>query len=251
MSLDNNYFKLPNDIFDLNLKASEFQVLTLLIRYQNNKRNCYPSYADIAVKCNMSRRNVIDCISKLENKGIISKTIRPSKHNDNDSNMYVVKILHHPSAKSAPNKELLRNSKLKNSNHSGFSNVGKTAATNNNLTNKEQAKQYQDSSRMPLGVCRQRHTTNNDLTNTDVVQNLHHPKQPDELTIETNEDLKSWLNRYCRFTYGKDFIDNGKDIDTTYSLITKVDLCTLLRKSINNYESFTIDKLNEMACNQY
>jgi hypothetical protein len=138
---------------------------------------------------------------------------------------------------------------------------------------------------MPLGVCRQRHTTNNDLTNTDVVKNLHHPsqnivpykeqarqpkifhhsgfynvgkspttnndltKQPDELTIETSEDLKSWLNRYCRFTYGKDFIDNGKDIDATYSLITKVDLCTLLRKSINNYESFTIDNLNEMACN--
>ena len=180
MSLDNNYFKLPNDIFDLNLKASEFQVLVLLMRYQNNNRNSFPSYNHIALKCNMSKQTAITTIKSLEDKNIIEKQIRPSKYNDNDSNMYVVKIFDYPSQNIVPYKEQVNNS---------------------------------------------------------------------ELTIETNEDLKSWLNRYCRFTYGKDFIDNGKDIDTTYSLITKIDLCTLLRKSINNYESFTIDKLNEMVCN--
>jgi DNA-binding MarR family transcriptional regulator len=68
-----NYFRVPNSVFDLGLSASELVVLMYLYRCHNNKDDCWPSYVDIASKCSITRRNVINVIRSLNEMGLIGK----------------------------------------------------------------------------------------------------------------------------------------------------------------------------------
>ena len=70
-----NYFRVPNSVFDLGLSASELIVLIYLYRCQNNKSDAFPSYSTIAKQCNIDRRTAIRVINSLIDTGLIRKKL--------------------------------------------------------------------------------------------------------------------------------------------------------------------------------
>lgn len=112
-----NWFKCPNEVFELGLSPKEMVVYLYIIRCENNSSAAYPSYATIAEKCGISRRSAVNAINDLEEKGLLVKTVR-RKGELNQSNLYTTVdkcsaesappsvVIALPSAKFAPNKEL-------------------------------------------------------------------------------------------------------------------------------------------------
>lgn len=101
--LDNGFFKAPNDIFDLefkvvaekrvvkkvggetkyeyietvrNLDAVEKLVYLYICRCANNGRSAFPSYRNIAQKCNISLDKATKSINVLVNNCFIQKKTR-------------------------------------------------------------------------------------------------------------------------------------------------------------------------------
>ncbi|NFS11350.1 helix-turn-helix domain-containing protein [Clostridium botulinum] len=74
--INNNYFKIPNDIFSLNLKPNQFVVLAYLLRHTNNNSKAFPSYQTIADNCNITRVTVINVVKQLIEQELIIKEIR-------------------------------------------------------------------------------------------------------------------------------------------------------------------------------
>jgi len=110
------YFQVPNDIFELEITATEKLILMYLIRCGNQGSNIFPSYKTIAEKCSLGRRTAINTIQQLEEKGLIKVQQRPKSNNDNYSNLYYLPGAFNalgasaadapPSAADAPYKEL-------------------------------------------------------------------------------------------------------------------------------------------------
>jgi hypothetical protein len=104
------YFQVPNDIFDLDIKVrdnnlirelrtSEKLVYIYLCRCGNQGSDAFPSYNTIADKCGISRRKAIDAIKLLYDNGLLLKANRTKDNGDNSSNIYEVIL---PSATIAP-----------------------------------------------------------------------------------------------------------------------------------------------------
>ena len=73
-----NYFPLPNEIFDLGLTGDEILVYSFLMRCEDRKTfKCYPSYETIAKAIGRSKNSVRKYVSGLESKGFI--TTEPTK----------------------------------------------------------------------------------------------------------------------------------------------------------------------------
>jgi len=70
-----NYFRVPNSVFDLGVSTSALVVLIYLYRCQNNKSEAFPSYNTIAKKCNIERRTAIRVINSLIDRGLIRKKL--------------------------------------------------------------------------------------------------------------------------------------------------------------------------------
>lgn len=86
------YFQVPNEIFEIGLKTSELVVYFYLARCANRGSQAFPSYADIAKKCGVSRPTAIAAVKSLQAKGIIEKQKRYSQVRDEFfSNIYVIK----------------------------------------------------------------------------------------------------------------------------------------------------------------
>lgn len=110
------YFQVPNDIFELEITATEKLILMYLIRCGNQGSNIFPSYKTIAEKCSLGRRTAINTIQHLEDKGLIKVQQRPKSNNDNYPNLYYLPGAFNalgasatdapPSAADAPYKEL-------------------------------------------------------------------------------------------------------------------------------------------------
>lgn len=91
MNLTTNYFKMPNNIFDLGLTPSEFVVVTYLTRLENNNNKAFPSYKTIAENCNISERTAKTVVKSLVEKGLLLKVERFIEKNNkkyNDTNLY-------------------------------------------------------------------------------------------------------------------------------------------------------------------
>ncbi|AGX43647.1 putative transcriptional regulator [Clostridium saccharobutylicum] len=93
--INNNYFKIPNDVFSLNLKPNQFVVLAYLLRHTNNNSKAFPSYQTIADNCNITRVTVINVVKQLIEQELIIKEIRkipPSEDNkvSNETNVYSI-----------------------------------------------------------------------------------------------------------------------------------------------------------------
>lgn len=67
-----NYFRLPNDIFNLNLCAEEIAVYAFILRMENRRTyTCFPSYKNIGRALKMSKNTVAKYVHSLEEKKLI------------------------------------------------------------------------------------------------------------------------------------------------------------------------------------
>ena len=67
-----NFTRIPNNAFDLELSSIEFHVLCYLLKCRNSVTGkCFPSYNRIVSDCHISRSSVARAIKSLKEKGII------------------------------------------------------------------------------------------------------------------------------------------------------------------------------------
>ena len=67
-----NYFRLPNDIFNMDLCAEEIAVYAFILRMENRRTyTCFPSYKTIGRALKMSRNTVAKYVHSLADKRLI------------------------------------------------------------------------------------------------------------------------------------------------------------------------------------
>ena len=67
-----NYFRLPNDIFNLDLCAEEIAVYAFILRMENRRTyTCFPSYITIGRALKMSKNTVAKYVHSLADKRLI------------------------------------------------------------------------------------------------------------------------------------------------------------------------------------
>ena len=67
-----NYFRLPNDIFNMDLCAGEIAVYAFILRMENRRTyTCFPSYKTISRALKMSKNTVAKYVHSLEDKRLI------------------------------------------------------------------------------------------------------------------------------------------------------------------------------------
>ena len=67
-----NYFRLPNDIFNLDLCAEEITVYAFILRMENRRTfTCFPSYKTISKALKMSKNTVAKYVHSLADKRLI------------------------------------------------------------------------------------------------------------------------------------------------------------------------------------
>ncbi len=81
------YFQVPNEIFDVNLSPGEIAVYCYLARCGNGGGQAFPSYANIAGRCGMTRKTAIDTVAKLIDKGLVKKTLRSRVIKEEEDNL--------------------------------------------------------------------------------------------------------------------------------------------------------------------
>lgn len=69
-----NFFIVPNEVFDLNLKPHEFSVLCYILKCCDKTKTCYPSIKTIANACSISENTARKCVKNLCERNIISKS---------------------------------------------------------------------------------------------------------------------------------------------------------------------------------
>ena len=57
-----NFFMVPNEVFDLNLKPQQFAVLCYILKCCDESNTCYPSIHTIAEACAISDNTVRESI---------------------------------------------------------------------------------------------------------------------------------------------------------------------------------------------
>ena len=90
-----NYFSLPNDIFNLGLSAGEISVYSYLMFRENRETyQCYPSYKTIGKALKMSANTVRKYVAGLEQKRLIAteptKIVTKSGRERNGSLLYTI-----------------------------------------------------------------------------------------------------------------------------------------------------------------
>ena len=67
-----NYFRMPNDIFNLDLSVGEVAAYAFLMRMENRVTyTCFPSYKTIGRALNMSKNTVAKYVHSLKDKKLI------------------------------------------------------------------------------------------------------------------------------------------------------------------------------------
>lgn len=67
-----NYFRLPNDIFNLDLCAGEIAVYAFILRMENRRTHtCFPSYKTIGRALKMSKNTIAKYVHSLADKRLI------------------------------------------------------------------------------------------------------------------------------------------------------------------------------------
>lgn len=67
-----NYFRLPNDIFNLDLSVGEIAVYAFILHMENRRTyTCFPSYKTIGRALNMSKNTVAKYVHSLADKRLI------------------------------------------------------------------------------------------------------------------------------------------------------------------------------------
>ena len=71
-----NFFRLPNNIFDIGLSPIQFTIYAYLVSCAGNKGYCWPSMERIARKIGAEKTSVQDHLKVLQQRQIISKSKR-------------------------------------------------------------------------------------------------------------------------------------------------------------------------------
>lgn len=72
MRTQNNYFTMPNEVFQLGLSAGELAVYSYLRRCEDRRTHqCWPSYRTIGSAVGMSENTVRKYVLALEERGLI------------------------------------------------------------------------------------------------------------------------------------------------------------------------------------
>ena len=72
MRTQNNYFTIPNEVFQLGLSAGELAVYSYLRRCEDRRTHqCWPSYRTIGSAVGMSENTVRKYVLALEERGLI------------------------------------------------------------------------------------------------------------------------------------------------------------------------------------
>ena len=69
-----NFFMVPNEVFDLNLKPQQFAVLCYILKCCDESNTCYPSIHTIAEACAISDNTFRESIKFLCKRKIITKS---------------------------------------------------------------------------------------------------------------------------------------------------------------------------------
>ena len=73
MRTQNNYFTMPNEVFQLGLSAGELAVYSYLRRCEDRRTHqCWPSYRNIGKAVGMSENTVRKYVAMLEARGLIT-----------------------------------------------------------------------------------------------------------------------------------------------------------------------------------
>ena len=73
MRTQNNYFTMPNEVFQLGLSAGELAVYSYLRRCEDRRTHqCWPSYKTIGKAVGMSENTVRKYTLRLEERGLLS-----------------------------------------------------------------------------------------------------------------------------------------------------------------------------------
>lgn len=84
-------FRVPNRIFDLELKLRDFAVYCCLLRHSNSKDgSCFPSRRVIAKESGMDRKTVDSAIENLSSLGLVRKVQLHREDGTRTSNLYYV-----------------------------------------------------------------------------------------------------------------------------------------------------------------
>lgn len=89
------FFRLPNNIFDLGLTPIQFMIYAYLVSCSGNKGYCWPSQATISRKTGIGKTSVQEHLSILEKRKIIEKG-KHSGMNGHRNNVYTLLSLDNP-----------------------------------------------------------------------------------------------------------------------------------------------------------
>ena len=86
-----NFTRIPNTAFDLQLSPIEFYVLCCLLKCRNSVTGkCFPSYNKIASVCHISRSSVARAAKALKEKGIIRVRYNYENHIQRNNSYEIV-----------------------------------------------------------------------------------------------------------------------------------------------------------------
>ena len=90
-----NYFRMHNKVFDLNLKAPTFLLYAYLLSCAGNKGNCWPSLNTISRKTGLSISAIQEHLKILQQRQLISKSRRVDG-SWGKNNVYILLSLDNP-----------------------------------------------------------------------------------------------------------------------------------------------------------
>ena len=82
MRTQNNYFTMPNEVFQLGLSAGELAVYSYLVCCAGQKDLCWPSIKTIALHCNCSENAARDAVKQLVERRFIRKVATKQMRRD-------------------------------------------------------------------------------------------------------------------------------------------------------------------------
>ena len=97
-----NYFRMYNKVFDLDLKATTFLVYSYLVCCAGNKGSCWPSLETISRKTGLSISTVQEHLKILEQRQLISKSRHRIDGGWGKNNVYTLLSLDNPEVYCVP-----------------------------------------------------------------------------------------------------------------------------------------------------
>jgi predicted transcriptional regulator len=92
MTSGDYYFKVRNDIFDLQLSEKEIIVYMYLCSCSNKENECYPSLRQIAAACSISQTSVKIAMKELIERNLIIKSNQYRENGGRRNNLYKIVI---------------------------------------------------------------------------------------------------------------------------------------------------------------